>query len=767
MKKILYTVVITTISLSLSAQLKINTPLPVAPENNAINQMPDVTLDWNAVCGTGQVSYKLQIDKNDTFTNPLEYDINVTSASAENLLFGEKYYWRVRAYDQTGESEWSETFSFNVLNRLITNYISGGDDNLNPEVIMKWKRKINGNYLSGFTYVDCQTDTTYYWKVDNGIPVTEDLNGIYFVDSENGFAVGDEGKMIQYDGNTWEEVEIPIYSNLNDIYMFDVDNGLAAGRYGKIIKAENGTWTIQNNTLTDKELLEITALDENHIWIVGKSGTIIFIDANGMVLQNSQTGSNLYSVCAIDTNDVWAVGNSGKILHFDGSVWSQVNSPTSNTLYGISFVSPSNGWIIGKNGPILHYDGSEWTEFENPESFHLNSIKMINENLGIAVGNFGELAVFDGISWTSNITGAHKNLYSITVVDEQNIWLAGKDGTIVFYNTNNPFGSPASITKTATINQNYVQMSQLYFGSKYFWRVRARHNTDTSEWSMAKSFTTVEKVTPVSPSNNANDLNLDLTLQWEKIDGSFSYIYELSDDPDFTSSYPTFTDQPNAQIQGLMYGKSYYWRVKAAHSLDTTIWSDVWHFTTINTVYLTSPADEDTVGVMPALEWEGQNGTDGYIVQYDISDNFNEPEISIVLEPNTSFQVVFPLENNQIYYWRVKAFNTGDTTNWSEVRCFFVNNNLDIEDILTEQRIKVFPNPVSKELTVIINTPYKLDASISLSGIGGRTVYSGFYSFNENSPSKTIDVSSLNNGIYFLHLSIDGTVYSKKIVIDK
>ena len=59
--------------MNLAAQVRIYTPTLSSPENGAIDQMPDVVLDWNAVTGgnTGIINYELQMDTDPAFGSPV------------------------------------------------------------------------------------------------------------------------------------------------------------------------------------------------------------------------------------------------------------------------------------------------------------------------------------------------------------------------------------------------------------------------------------------------------------------------------------------------------------------------------------------------------------------------------------------------------------------------------------------------------------------------------------------------------------------------
>jgi hypothetical protein len=85
--------------LNLTAQERIYTPELNIPANGAVDQMPDVVLDWNAVTGgnTGIIKYDIQLDTDPGFTNPANFQTEfLTAYKTSMLLFGQTYYWHVR-----------------------------------------------------------------------------------------------------------------------------------------------------------------------------------------------------------------------------------------------------------------------------------------------------------------------------------------------------------------------------------------------------------------------------------------------------------------------------------------------------------------------------------------------------------------------------------------------------------------------------------------------------------------------------------------------
>ena len=156
MKNLLFVVLFTFLSIGLIAQSDVLPPELKAPDSAAINQMADVELDWYAVNGVGIVTYTVHIDTNSQFQNP---DVVTTPTSAyetANLTFGETYFWRVKAEDDTGESGWSSTNSFTVMNDIALNAPSDGGTLIAPDVLLVWSNRKGPKVITGLTWYEIQ-----------------------------------------------------------------------------------------------------------------------------------------------------------------------------------------------------------------------------------------------------------------------------------------------------------------------------------------------------------------------------------------------------------------------------------------------------------------------------------------------------------------------------------------------------------------------------------------------------------------------------------
>jgi len=78
------------------------------------------------------------------------------------------------------------------------------------------------------------------------------------------------------------------------------------------------------------------------------------------------------------------------------------------------------------------------------------------------------------------------------------------------------------------------------------------------------------------------------------------------------------------------------------------------------------------------------------------------------------------------------------------------------------QQITIYPNPARDKLTIEFDEDKLFDVGITLINILGEVVFSS--TFENIAQEKTIDVSGLTTGIYFVELEINGVRVMKKVV---
>ncbi|MBN1983410.1 MAG: hypothetical protein JW795_17870 [Chitinivibrionales bacterium] len=235
------------------------------------------------------------------------------------------------------------------------------------------------------------------------------------------------------------------------------------------------------------------------------------------------------------------------------------------------------------------------------------------------------------------------------------------------------------IVNRASIADSTDTCSQLTASTKYYWRIRAYNAaTDSSAFSDAWSFTTVialpQVVTMKSPANNAENIALRPQLVWYKPAGADNYKIEVSHVDNFsvldvidTVRDTTFT--PARNLAGL---QKYFWRVTAGNTAGWGPVSPVWAFTTIigaptMPVLLTPANNEDSVRLPVHFVWKKSLNAVSYRMQVTVQ---NGPTVLDSIKIGDTTLTLNGLSNDQTYYWRLKAYNVADSSDWCDFQPF-------------------------------------------------------------------------------------------------
>ena len=281
------------------------------------------------------------------------------------------------------------------------------------------------------------------------------------------------------DALSWREVPSPTVNTLRSVSMIDSNDGWAVGDNGTIIRWNGLSWSIVNiPEIVSVDLASVFMVNTNDGWIVGESGTVLRWEGISWKMVSSSLGIRLQvglsSVFMAHSNDGWAVGwekaralekgTNGVVLRWDGSSWSKIwLSATDNLerVKSISLVDSSNGWAIGyTNEPdrlgrsgscAVHWDGKSWRKVGDPSTKSLNSIFMVNHNDGWVVGGEGTILRWDGRSWGEVGDPSTKSLNSIFMVNHNDGWVVGGEGTILRYSKDSVLAASSAPTATIVI----------------------------------------------------------------------------------------------------------------------------------------------------------------------------------------------------------------------------------------------------------------------------------------------------------------------------
>ncbi len=281
----------------------------------------------------------------------------------------------------------------------------------------------------------------------------------------------------------------------------------------------------------------------------------------------------------------------------------------------------------------------------------------------------------------------------------------GSTGYTLQVDTTPTFSSPilrtvevsSSVSSTGSVSQYVYNMR---YGTMYYWRVRAYHTQDTSDWSVVRQFHTGTGMRLYDPSNSdsTGTYYTRQNFQWYNSYGSTGYLLQLDTTPDFSSPHlrttsiaisATNTNETLSQyLYNMHYGKMYYWRMRAYNTQDTSDWSEVRHFHTRADMRLYGPANTDSTGnhvTRQYFQWYNSYGSTGYIIQWDTLPDFSTAQVYTSIPTNyasnndeTLGQYIYNMHYGKMYYWRMRAYNNADTSEWSAVRHFHTRANMSL-----------------------------------------------------------------------------------------
>jgi len=308
---------------------------------------------------------------------------------------------------------------------------------------------------------------------------THNLNSVYFVDNNTGWAVGDSGKILNTtDGGTnWIPQTIDTMFSLYSVHFEDNNTGWTVGwdydlDVGVILKTTDGGTNWNYQTIDPNVYLSVYFTDNNTGWAVGSGGTILNTTDGGTNWnpQTSGTWFVLRSVYFIDNDTGWAAGGfwdwGGGILKTTngGNNWtSQIG--TVESLSSVYFIDNNTGWAVGyehySGGVILKTtDGGTNWDYQTIDSTVISSVYFTDQDTGWAVGSNGKIlnTINGGANWNPQTSGTTMFLRSIHFVDNNTGWAVGVNGTIL--KTTNGGIIPVELTSfTAIAQSDYVELN--------------------------------------------------------------------------------------------------------------------------------------------------------------------------------------------------------------------------------------------------------------------------------------------------------------------
>ena len=360
----------------------VETYFPIPPYQTSLNRPADgvVDLDINVEFEWDRALlaqyYEFQVSENQEFIETIfQVDsllaINFTTP---NLSYSTTYYWRVRAVNEAGTGDWSDTWSFTTVEIPVPQAVSLHSPErskilTNNNVTLQWEPALpsadsytleiarenafvdvvqsSETSQSSLTLTNLDPYIKYYWRVkaenEYGEGPFSEASSLYIT---NRF-ISTNGEIVSGVSNFNEDV---FFTSSKDdkVYSFD--------RTGKIL------WTVE----TGGALQSTIAVDQNGDIFVGSTDTRLYsFDKDGIPRWDRALGGTILTSPSIGNDDLIYVGiSTGRffaISKSDGNIeWSiqtgdEIVSSASVDSDGIVYFGSNDGnlYSVDQNGQLL------------------------------------------------------------------------------------------------------------------------------------------------------------------------------------------------------------------------------------------------------------------------------------------------------------------------------------------------------------------------------------------------------------------------------
>ncbi len=205
------------------------------------------------------------------------------------------------------------------------------------------------------------------------------MRGVWGSSPDDMWAVGEQGTVLHFDGQSVAKVPTTVTANLTDVW---------------------GTGP------TD-------------VWIVGEGGTLLHFDGQSLASLQAGTAVDLESVFTASFDDVWIGGHTSTLLHFDGGIFQPQPLPDLTApyaVYDIHGLGPDDVWLSGgddrfpgnsSSSFVAHFDGTalSTTIVDNGSNYQILRVWELAPDdvwamTHVLLSNLVGYYHFDGTSWS-------------------------------------------------------------------------------------------------------------------------------------------------------------------------------------------------------------------------------------------------------------------------------------------------------------------------------------------------------------------------------
>ena len=497
-----------------------------------------------------------------------------------------------------------------------------------------------------------------------------------------------------------------------------------------------------------------------------------------MVVTVSNT-SGPFAVTSPNSAVTWA-GNSSQTVTW--SVNNTTAAPVSCANVKIS-ISTDGGNTFSTLVASTANDGSELVTIPNtPSTTARIKVEAVgNIFFDISNTNF----TIGGAAACGNPTGLLSS--SITNTSATVSWTA-VSGALSYDVDYKATSSGTWINAATATTSTTVGLAGLVQGTTYDWRVRATCSGGSGSYVQAQFTTTAPCNTPAGLASSAITAS-SATVSWTAVSGANNYTVEYKTTAGSTwTTAASATTSTSQGLSGLSASTSYDWRVRANCASGSSAFAQAQFTTTIastcpGTYDISTNGTASGAALIPKntdikglISPSGDNDYYRFTIatggtatitlttlpaDYDIrlySSN-GTTQLAISQNGSTTSETITRTYTAGTYYVRVYGYNNANNATSCYTLRVATGTATRQEDLLVDNKISVFPNPVTRSVNVRIPAVQGM-ADIKVFDMYGKMVIQK----TSGQVNTQLDVSTLPAGIYMVKVMNDGKESTMKIV---
>lgn len=280
------------------------------------------------------------------------------------------------------------------------------------------------------------------------ISQTRPLSAVAFASPDDGWAVGQAGTRLRWDGSEWIAESVVASVDLQGVTTAG-DDVWAVGDSGILVRWNEGSYHVESQS--DATLTDVGFAGPEDGWAIGAEGMILHYDGRGWFTVNMSLDTDLFGLF-IDIEGIpWMTGDGGLIGRVTPDGWQFAAQPYVDVdLTAIDLLDNTAGWVMGSQPPpfmdgviFWRYAGKHWAPRLIHDALPLFDVDILSESEAWAVGQnhlvedpreAGIVWRYTDGAWRSVDAPGVSALFAVEAVGPNDVWAAGQDGSLIHYN---------------------------------------------------------------------------------------------------------------------------------------------------------------------------------------------------------------------------------------------------------------------------------------------------------------------------------------------